>query len=29
MLTEKQVEAYKCDGYVKAEGLFTPDEVEK
>ena len=29
MLTEKQVEAYKRDGYVKAEGLFTPDEVEE
>ena len=29
MLTAKQVEAYKRDGYVKAEGLFTPDEVEE
>jgi hypothetical protein len=29
MLTEKQIEAYKRDGYVRAEGLFTPDEVEE
>ena len=29
MLTEKQVEAYKRDGYLKAEALFTPKEVEE
>ena len=29
MLTQKQVEAYKRDGYLKAEGLFTPKEVEE
>ena len=28
MLTEKQVEAYKQDGYLKVEGLFRPEEVE-
>ena len=29
MLTEKQVEAYKRDGHVKVEGVFTPVEVEE
>ena len=29
MLTEKQVEAYKQDGYLKVEGLFTPEEVKE
>ena len=29
MLTEKQVEAYNQAGYLKVEGLFTPQEVEE
>ncbi len=29
MLTEKQVEAYKQDGYLKVEGLFTSEEVKE
>ena len=28
MLTEKQVEAYKQDGYLRVEGLFTQEEVK-
>ena len=27
MLTEKQVETYKRDGYLRVEGLFTPKKV--
>ena len=27
MLTDAQIDAYHRDGYVKVEGLFTPDEV--
>ena len=29
MLTEAQVKAYHRDGFVKAEGLFSPEEVEE
>ena len=29
MLTEKQVEAYKRDGYLRVEGLFTQEEVKE
>ena len=29
MLTEKQGDAYKRDGYLKAEGLFTLEEVKE
>ena len=29
MLTQEQINAYNEDGYVKVEGLFTPDEVEE
>ena len=29
MLTKEQVEDFNRDGYVKAEGLFTPEEVEE
>ena len=28
MLTEKQVEAYNHDGYLKVEGLLTSEEVK-
>ena len=28
MLTEKQVEAYKRDGYLRVKELFTPEEVK-
>ena len=28
MLTENQVEDFKRDGFVKAEGVFSPQEVE-
>ena len=28
MLTKEQVEDFNRDGYVKAEGVFTPAEVE-
>ena len=29
MLTQEQIKAYNEHGYVKVEGLFTPEEVEE
>ena len=28
MLTQEQIKTYNEEGYVKVEGLFTPEEVE-
>ena len=29
MLTQEQIKTYNEEGYVKVEGLFTPEEVEE